>query len=392
MSKAQALRDLVMERLVVAADEIFALIERTFAEYEEEVLRNKHLQPPIELHKEDAPTLILHTEVHHSPEHMEHMDEDEEQTVHVKQEEDQSFEFSAAYSVKAEANMGILLPETAEDEEDEEVEEGPTEEQCAVEDDEEEEEEVPGCSQNLQQQIDNNNQQQNYETDDSEDWRPAEIAKKLPKLIGPKKEAKRGRPPRVIGNVLLDKNTSSESNCENLGKKKAKQTKCTVCGKNFQTEGQFKKHWMAHCGQRPFKCHICDKAFRNKATYRKHMITHEDDKPFICPACNRGFSQKCHLQAHMRIHTGEKPFSCPDCGVRFRYQRNIYRHITAVHKGEKPFSCPFCDKAFSQKSPFIVHMRTHTGEKPFSCSICKKGFIDNCHLKKHVKTHEVHTR
>ncbi|KAJ0051110.1 hypothetical protein NL108_013850 [Boleophthalmus pectinirostris] len=375
MSKAQALRDLVMERLVLAADEIFALFERTFAEYEEEVLRSKHLQPRMELHKEDAPTLILHPEVQHSPD--EQMEEDQ-QTVQVKQEEDHSFEFSAAYSVKSEANIGILIPEPADDET-----ECPTEEQCAVE-------EEPGCSLNLPP----DNNEQNYETDDSEDWHPADKAKKPPKSPGLKKDTKRGRPARNA-NVLLDKNTASERNCDSVangGKKKGKQPKCSVCGKTFQTEGHFKKHWLAHCGQRPFKCQVCDKAFRNKANYRKHMIIHEDDKPFICPACNRGFSQKCHLQAHMRIHTGEKPFSCPDCGVRFRYQRNIYRHITAVHKGEKPFSCPFCDKAFSQKSPFIVHMRTHTGEKPFSCSVCKKGFIDNCHLKKHAKTHEVQNR
>ncbi|XP_072319452.1 uncharacterized protein [Eucyclogobius newberryi] len=370
MSKAQALRDLVMERLVVAADEIFALFERTFAEYEEELVRTKHLQPRMEPHKEDAPPLILHPEVHHSPEHV----EDEQQTVLVKQEEDHSFEFSAAYSVKSEENMGILLPE--------EEPSDPTEEQCAVE-------EEPGCSLTLQ--TDNN--EEKYDTDDSEDWRPSDT-KKSPKSAGLKKDSKRGRAARNA-NVLLDKNTASERNCDgvaNGGKRKAKQPKCSVCGKMFQSEGHFKRHWLAHCGQRPFKCSICDKAFRNKANYRKHMIIHEDDKPFICPACNRGFSQKCHLQAHMRIHTGEKPFSCPDCGVRFRYQRNIYRHITAVHKGEKPFSCPFCDKAFSQKSPFIVHMRTHTGEKPFSCSVCKKGFIDNCHLKKHLKTHEVQSR
>ncbi|KAK7930646.1 hypothetical protein WMY93_007041 [Mugilogobius chulae] len=41
MCKKQALRDLVTERLVCAADEIFALIEKAFAEYEEEIVRLK---------------------------------------------------------------------------------------------------------------------------------------------------------------------------------------------------------------------------------------------------------------------------------------------------------------------------------------------------------------
>ncbi|XP_055019972.1 uncharacterized protein LOC110159076 isoform X2 [Boleophthalmus pectinirostris] len=41
MSKSQTLRALVNERLTAAAEEIFALFERTIAEYEEEVCRSK---------------------------------------------------------------------------------------------------------------------------------------------------------------------------------------------------------------------------------------------------------------------------------------------------------------------------------------------------------------
>lgn len=44
MSKKQALRELVIERLMVAADEIFALIEQAFAVHEEEV-RQKWIKP-----------------------------------------------------------------------------------------------------------------------------------------------------------------------------------------------------------------------------------------------------------------------------------------------------------------------------------------------------------
>ena len=41
MSKGQTLRALVNERLTAAAQEIFALFERTIAEYEEELCRSK---------------------------------------------------------------------------------------------------------------------------------------------------------------------------------------------------------------------------------------------------------------------------------------------------------------------------------------------------------------
>ena len=41
MSKVQMLRSLVKQRLTAAAEEIFGLVERTIAEYEEELCRSK---------------------------------------------------------------------------------------------------------------------------------------------------------------------------------------------------------------------------------------------------------------------------------------------------------------------------------------------------------------
>ncbi|XP_055078082.1 uncharacterized protein LOC129456276 [Periophthalmus magnuspinnatus] len=57
--KVHALRGLVMERLTAAADEIFALFERTFAQYEEEVLGKLLQQPRVVLYKEDIQTVTV---------------------------------------------------------------------------------------------------------------------------------------------------------------------------------------------------------------------------------------------------------------------------------------------------------------------------------------------
>ena len=56
MSKVQTLRVFMKQRLTAAAEEIFELFERTIAEYEEELCRQRKLldavlQPQVQLHR-----------------------------------------------------------------------------------------------------------------------------------------------------------------------------------------------------------------------------------------------------------------------------------------------------------------------------------------------------
>ncbi|XP_061832795.2 uncharacterized protein [Nerophis lumbriciformis] len=84
--------------------------------------------------------------------------------------------------------------------------------------------------------------------------------------------------------------------------------------------------------------------------------------------------------------TDKKRFTCSLCAKSFCVKKDFARH-TRTHTGEKPFSCSFCSQRFTQKDNMISHMRTHTGEKPFSCSLCCNNFSQRSTLTAHMRTH-----
>nr|XP_061786045.1 zinc finger protein 892-like [Nerophis lumbriciformis] len=107
---------------------------------------------------------------------------------------------------------------------------------------------------------------------------------------------------------------------------------------------------------------------------------------FPCSACAKSFSFKSSLTRHMIQHTGVKPFACSICGNRFSYKEVMLSHMR-THTGEKPFCCPVCGKRFSQRSPMVSHMKTHSG-KLYPCSVCSRSYYYKASLKAHTQSHD----
>ncbi|XP_061528615.1 zinc finger protein 32-like [Phycodurus eques] len=158
---------------------------------------------------------------------------------------------------------------------------------------------------------------------------------------------------------------------------------CSVCGQFFAIHDMM-RHMSTHTGEKPSDCLPCDETFFLKAHVVSHMMRHKEENPFSCGTCGKTFAQRRNLLSHIRIHTGEKPFSCSVCGKRFTQRPHMVSHMR-THTGERPYRCSFCGKGFTQKSNMVSHVRVHTGEKAFSCSVCGQSFCQRSYLTAHMR-------
>ena len=52
---------------------------------------------------------------------------------------------------------------------------------------------------------------------------------------------------------------------------------------------------------------------------------------FKCLLCGKEFASKADMRRHIRIHTGEKPFKCQYCDFRVNHKSNLKKHINLRH-------------------------------------------------------------
>uniref|UniRef100_A0A8C2XJU1 C2H2-type domain-containing protein n=1 Tax=Cyclopterus lumpus TaxID=8103 RepID=A0A8C2XJU1_CYCLU len=344
MSGSQLLRLRVNERLEAAVEEIFGLVEKTIAEYEEDAVRSKReigqLKRQLEQLVVLKPEVILNRA----------------DTKPVSEELPSS---SQQRCIKLEE---ILVLEKTEIPEPPQIKE----------------EQVERC---ISPEVSASTSEEDEDGDpDSE---PDGDCSRLPaSAAGTVKESEwkqRGGPPASRQGRSVDVFVGLEQ--PPRGDKS-----CRFCGKTFRKDSILIRHVAkSHKGHKAFKCMECKKEFEQRYHVIQHTRVHTGEKPFSCDYCDKTFAQNSSRIVHMRVHTGEKPYLCNKCGKSFFEQR--YRMVmhTRIHTGEKPFSCDFCDKTFTQSSGRIVHMKKHTGEK--LCPECDKRFACRAHLVAHLRIH-----
>uniref|UniRef100_A0A8C6U5A3 C2H2-type domain-containing protein n=1 Tax=Neogobius melanostomus TaxID=47308 RepID=A0A8C6U5A3_9GOBI len=313
MSGVQTLRALVNERLAAAAEDIFVLIERTIAEYEEELCRSKQenqrkqqlldkvLRPRVQLVRANvqiptSPGPGLKQEITETPRTKE---EPEEQSV--KQEEEQlpvSVPESRSVCVKTEESS-LLQQRQTEHREETQGEDISSEPHFHSE--------TEGHTEH------------SSDTDNDDDWEQPSF-------------------PTAKSTGLFPKYKSAPQTSVHSGDK---------AGADRGAER--KKH----------QCNFCKKRFVKKSDLERHLRSQMEDKLYSCLICEQSFSKKCSLNAHVRTHTEERPYSCTTCKKTFSQRANLWSH-KRIHTGEKPYCCSICNKTFIQKGNLKKHMRIHT--------------------------------
>ncbi|XP_019740105.1 gastrula zinc finger protein XlCGF26.1-like [Hippocampus comes] len=146
------------------------------------------------------------------------------------------------------------------------------------------------------------------------------------------------------------------------------------------------EHMRVHTGEKAFRCSDCDKSFKEKSALMRHNVLHSREKPYTCSVCGEKFSPKLDLATQARTHTGQKPSTCAVCCLRLTQRSDLTAHVT-MHAGEKPFTCFFCNGQFSLKADLTEHVTVHAGDKPYSCYCCQQRFRTRAGFVSHMKTH-----
>ncbi|KAK7944485.1 hypothetical protein WMY93_000213 [Mugilogobius chulae] len=319
MSKTQTLRALVNERLSAAADEIFALFERTIAEYEQEVglykeqnqkkqeLLDTTLRPKVVLlsRADDVVQIPLWNPDHALNHGINPVIKQEPKELSISHEE---------------VNLKKLTPELP---------------SVSVKNEGEEPQ---------RENILDPEEEEGHTSDHDEDWG-------APYNLSDEEETE-GE----------DKETVSEDHCYQV-KIRAEQAANTaeqnLCAEiSLAVNNEDLPGTAAGTEQKKYQCFACEKRFRTKQEITLHERIHTGEKPFSCPFCEKTFAQKGSLQSHVRIHTGEKPFTCPTCNKAFAHKGNMRIHIRK-HTGEKPFCCSICGKSFADPTTHKKHMESH---------------------------------
>uniref|UniRef100_A0A671X319 Zinc finger protein 2-like n=1 Tax=Sparus aurata TaxID=8175 RepID=A0A671X319_SPAAU len=444
MSKVQTLRVFGKQKLTAAAEEIFELFERTIAEYEEELCRQRKLldavlQPRVHLYRavqtftsvpvkseEDDEEDPQSSQLHHiKPKEIRDVEclkteadgedcggaepvQDSDPDRHLQPKEidgPRQFKTEVQFN-RADVQQLLVIKEEVEwssrlDQQD------PSELPHIKEEQEElwtrqEGEQLPGLeeadikvtftpvpvkSEGDDEEEPQSSQLHHIKTEQIRDVEHLKTEAEGEFCGGPEPEPVKDSDPDSYLQAADDDKTSHSSEPETDDSWDWEDTREPRAGlKRLQNNEEPVGDVKCNVGGKPFSCTICGKRYPRRNSLNDHMKLHSEGKRFGCSVCKKTFQWRAGLERHMRIHTGEKPFSCCFCGLEFAQNSSLISHLR-VHTGEKPFKCSICKAQFRVSCNLSKHMRSHSGDKPFSCSVCGKRFAQRETLRRHSSVH-----
>ncbi|XP_056897224.1 zinc finger protein 121-like isoform X2 [Takifugu flavidus] len=443
MSSVECLRTFVMERLTVAAEEIFRVFQQKLDGYEEELDYQRRLvesvwRPHIKLHRTElSQQQTLWKEEEDDYQHQDRscsLDQEDSKPPQIKDEQEETCCYQDGESLTVKQEMDTLMVTIHEQDDDSELGLNPDQSQEKPEVNTTVQSPVlpePDCDLQLlsySPHISESKDEENRTSEDSR-WTTAEEPKQTMKQNHPKCQTGNVNSPAESA-VDCDTDAGAKSSACNIGEQQgklkadmtghstinpndtphvglacgkgsrgqhsssaddkshtgAKLFICETCGKDFNINSALKSHIRSHTGKRLYLCKTCGKAFAGGSSLKRHIRIHTGERPYLCKTCGKAFLRGHDLIIHSRDHTGERPYVCKTCGKTFKRITILKNHFR-VHTGERPYLCKTCGKAFMDRSSLKVHMRVHTGERPYLCKICGKTFLRSSDLTIHLRDH-----
>ena len=138
---------------------------------------------------------------------------------------------------------------------------------------------------------------------------------------------------------------------------------CEICGVGFDQTGALQRHLLVHTDSKPHKCQVCGVEYRTGFSLKAHKLrtSHysEDDKKRVpaitCDMCGKEFLSRYEYKRHYRTHTDAKPYTCTVCLKSFNDKSNLRQH-SKIHDNDRPHSCGTCDRSFIQPRSLRKHL------------------------------------
>lgn len=164
---------------------------------------------------------------------------------------------------------------------------------------------------------------------------------------------------------------------------KINQTKCDICGSNYQNTVQLYRHLRSHISSH--HCSVCQRSFSSEDGLNNHVceqkLTVPNDSQFVCKTCHRSFETRKQLIRHSNKHNGR--FKCNKCNKLYSSKSTLETHSCVDTPKDKIFHCDICGKSFAREKYLMKHIPMHTGE--FTCEICKKWFSSKECMFNHMR-------